>query len=90
MNYVWNYSTAKPKMVCVFPIYSNIIHSLNHIYIVLISEDVRLHLAKAGLCELLIELLEKHVKLADDDETRNLLKMACYLIVIILNGGIIV
>ncbi|XP_014276992.1 GTPase-GDP dissociation stimulator vimar [Halyomorpha halys] len=50
------------------------------------NEDVRLHLAKAGLCELLIELLEKHGKLADDDETRNLLKMACDLIVIILNG----
>uniref|UniRef100_A0A0A9YZP0 Rap1 GTPase-GDP dissociation stimulator 1-B n=2 Tax=Lygus hesperus TaxID=30085 RepID=A0A0A9YZP0_LYGHE len=50
------------------------------------NEDVRLHLAKAGLCELLIELLEKHGRLADDDETRNLLKMACDLIVTILNG----
>lgn len=50
------------------------------------NDDVRLHLAKAGLCELLIELLEKHGRLADDDETRNLLKMACDLIVIILNG----
>ncbi|BES93298.1 rap1 GTPase-GDP dissociation stimulator [Nesidiocoris tenuis] len=50
------------------------------------KEDVRLHLAKAGLCELLIELMEKHGRLADDDETRNLLKMACDLIVFILNG----
>lgn len=50
-------------------------------------DDVQLHLAKAGLCELLIELLEKHGRLADDDETRNLLKMACDLIVLILNGG---
>ncbi|XP_014251197.1 rap1 GTPase-GDP dissociation stimulator 1-B [Cimex lectularius] len=50
------------------------------------NEDVRLHLAKAGLCELLIELMEKHSSLVDDDETRNLLKMACDLIIIILNG----
>ena len=50
-------------------------------------EEVRLHLANAGLCELLIELTEKHGRLVDDDETRNLLKMACDLIIIILNGG---
>ncbi|XP_046665551.1 rap1 GTPase-GDP dissociation stimulator 1 [Homalodisca vitripennis] len=50
------------------------------------NESVRLHLAKAGLCELLVELLEKHRPLVEDDETRNLLKMACDLIIIILNG----
>ncbi|XP_073989931.1 visceral mesodermal armadillo-repeats [Rhodnius prolixus] len=50
------------------------------------NDEVRLHLARAGLCELLIELMEKHCGLVDDDETRNLLKMACDLIVIILNG----
>ncbi|KAL1139046.1 hypothetical protein AAG570_009107 [Ranatra chinensis] len=50
------------------------------------KDEVRLHLAKAGLCELLIELMEKHGRYADDDETRNLLKMACDLIIIILNG----
>lgn len=50
-------------------------------------ESVRLYLAKAGLCELLVELLEKHRPLVEDDETRNLLKMACDLIIIILNGG---
>ncbi|XP_054262952.1 GTPase-GDP dissociation stimulator vimar [Macrosteles quadrilineatus] len=50
------------------------------------NESVRLHLAKAGLCELLVDLLEKHRPLVEDDETRNLLKMACDLIIIILNG----
>lgn len=50
------------------------------------NEIVRLHLAKAGLCELLIQLLEKHGTLVEDDETRNLMKMACDLIIIILNG----
>lgn len=54
----------------------------------LVLESVRLHLAKAGLCELLVQLLEKHRPLVDDDETRNLLKMACDLIIIILNGGL--
>lgn len=48
---------------------------------------MRLYLAKAGLCELLVELLEKHRPLVEDDETRNLFKMACDLIIIILNGG---
>ncbi|KAK9503308.1 hypothetical protein O3M35_011908 [Rhynocoris fuscipes] len=50
------------------------------------NDQVRLHLARAGLCELLIDLMEKHSSLVDDEETRNLLKMACDLIVIILNG----
>jgi len=40
-----------------------------------------------GLCELLVQLLEKHKSLVDDDETRNLMKMACDLIVLILTGG---
>lgn len=52
-----------------------------------VVESVRLHLAKAELCELLVQLLEKHKPLVEDDETRNLLKMACDLIIIILNGG---
>ncbi|KAK7602061.1 hypothetical protein V9T40_009502 [Parthenolecanium corni] len=47
--------------------------------------SVSLNLAKAGLCELLIQLLEKHKNLADDIDTRNLFKMACDLIIIILN-----
>lgn len=46
-----------------------------------------LNLARAGLCELLIQLLEKHKNLADDIDTRNLFKMACDLIIIILNDG---
>lgn len=48
---------------------------------------VSLHLAKAGLCELLIQLLEKHKNLADDVDTKNLFKMACDLIIIVLNDG---
>jgi hypothetical protein len=52
-----------------------------------ISENVKNHLAHAGLCELLVQLLEKHKPLVDDDETRNLMKMACDLIVLILTGG---
>ena len=52
-----------------------------------IAENVKNHLAYAGLCELLVQLLEKHKSLVDDDETRNLMKMACDLIVLILTGG---
>lgn len=52
-----------------------------------ITEKVKNHLAHAGLCELLVQLLEKHKPLVDDDETRNLMKMACDLIVLILTGG---
>lgn len=47
--------------------------------------SVSLNLARAGLCELLIQLLEKHKNLADDVDTKNLFKMACDLIIIILN-----
>lgn len=53
----------------------------------LLLASVSLNLAKAGLCELLIQLLEKHKNLADDIDTRNLFKMACDLIIIILNDG---
>lgn len=49
--------------------------------------SVSLNLARAGLCELLIQLLEKHKNLADDVDTKNLFKMACDLIIIILNDG---
>jgi hypothetical protein len=53
----------------------------------IITEKVKTHLAHAGLCELLVQLLEKHRPLIEDDETRNLLKMACDLIVLVLTGG---
>ncbi|XP_021934913.1 rap1 GTPase-GDP dissociation stimulator 1 isoform X2 [Zootermopsis nevadensis] len=52
------------------------------------NENVKNHLAHAGLCELLVQLLEKHKPLVDDDETRNLMKMACDLIVLILTGDV--
>ncbi|XP_067001395.2 GTPase-GDP dissociation stimulator vimar [Anabrus simplex] len=50
------------------------------------NEQVKIHLARAGLCELLIQLLEKHKPLVEDDEARNLMKMACDLIVLVLTG----
>ncbi len=56
-------------------------------YLFGVSAAVSLNLAKAGLCELLIQLLEKHKNLANDVDTRNLFKMACDLIIIILNNG---
>lgn len=52
-----------------------------------ITEKVKNHLAHAGLCELLVQLLEKHKPLVNDEETRNLMKMACDLIVLVLTGG---
>ena len=44
-------------------------------------------LAKAGVCELLLKLLEKHGPRCTDEETRSVLKVACNLIVLILTGG---
>ncbi|PNF24564.1 hypothetical protein B7P43_G05383 [Cryptotermes secundus] len=52
------------------------------------NEKVKNHLAHAGLCELLVQLLEKHKPLVNDDETRNLMKMACDLIVLVLTGDV--
>jgi hypothetical protein len=52
-----------------------------------VAATVSLCLAKGGLCELLIQLLEKHKNLADDVDTKNLFKMACDLIIIVLNEG---
>ncbi|XP_049793819.1 GTPase-GDP dissociation stimulator vimar [Schistocerca nitens] len=50
------------------------------------NEQVKHCLAVAGLCELLITLLEKHKPEADGEEARNLMKMACDLIVLVLTG----
>ncbi|XP_046392857.1 rap1 GTPase-GDP dissociation stimulator 1-B [Ischnura elegans] len=51
------------------------------------NETVKVHLAHAGLCETLIGLLKKHQPLlSEDDESRNLMKVACDLIVLILTG----
>ncbi|XP_053995605.1 GTPase-GDP dissociation stimulator vimar [Hylaeus anthracinus] len=50
------------------------------------NENVKLLLAKAGVCELLLKLLEKHSPYCTDEETRLLLKLACNLIVLVLTG----
>jgi hypothetical protein len=52
-----------------------------------VLELVKTNLAKAEFCELLLELLHKHKPLVQDDETRNLMKLACDLIVLVLTGG---
>ncbi|CAD6226735.1 GSCOCG00005887001-RA-CDS, partial [Cotesia congregata] len=49
-------------------------------------ESAKTLLAKAGTCELLMQLLEKHVPKCVDEDTRSVLKMACNLIVLILTG----
>jgi hypothetical protein len=51
------------------------------------SENAKLLLAKTGVCELLLSLLEKHSPGCKDEETRSILKIACNLIVLILTGG---
>ncbi|XP_076652847.1 visceral mesodermal armadillo-repeats isoform X2 [Halictus rubicundus] len=50
------------------------------------SENSKLLLTKAGVCELLIKLLEKHSPYCTDEEARSVLKIACSLIVLVLTG----
>lgn len=50
-------------------------------------DDVKLLLAKEGLCETIYKLLEKYKTLASTSEARALMKLACDLIVLILTGG---
>lgn len=50
------------------------------------NDCVGLYLARSGLGELLMNLLDKHRPNVDDDELRNLMKMACDVIIHILNG----
>ncbi|XP_051160445.1 GTPase-GDP dissociation stimulator vimar [Leptopilina boulardi] len=50
------------------------------------DENAKLLLAKVGVCELLLKLLEKHGPRCTDEETRSVLKIACNLIVLILTG----
>jgi len=51
------------------------------------SDEVKLILAKDGLCETIYNLLEKYKTLASTSEARALMKLACELIVLILTGG---
>lgn len=51
------------------------------------NDDVKLLLAKDGLCETIYRLLEKYKTLTNTSEARALMKLACELIVLILTGG---
>lgn len=50
------------------------------------NDDVKLQLAKDGLCETIYRLLETYKTLANTNEARALMKLACDLIVLILTG----
>lgn len=50
------------------------------------DENAKSLLANAGVCELLLKLLEKHSPYCTDEETRSVLKIACNLIVLVLTG----
>lgn len=50
------------------------------------NDDVKMVLAKEGLCQSIFELLEKNKDLASNDAARALMKLACDLIVLILTG----
>lgn len=52
-----------------------------------IADDVKLQLAKDGVCETIYRLLETYKTLANTNEARALMKLACDLIVLILTGG---
>lgn len=61
------------------------VHCINNLFS--FTDDIKLVLAKEGLCELLFNLLEQHKSLVQDEESRALMKLACDLIVLILTGG---
>lgn len=50
------------------------------------NDDVKLLLAKEGLCETIYKLLEKYKTLANTSEARALMKLACEIVVLILTG----
>lgn len=51
------------------------------------SDEVKLLLAREGLCEHIFNSLDKYRKLLGNDETKSLVKLTCDLIVLILTGG---
>ena len=51
------------------------------------SDEVKLLLAKEGLCEHIFNSLEKYKKLIENIEAKGLMKLTCDLIVLILTGG---
>lgn len=56
-------------------------------YIEILSDDVKLLLAKEGLCETIYRLLEQYKTQATTNEARALMKLACEIVVLILTGG---
>lgn len=50
------------------------------------NDDVKLVLAKGGVCQTIFELLEKHKDRPKTDEARAVMKLACDLIVLVLTG----
>lgn len=50
-------------------------------------DDVKLLLAKEGLCETIYRLLEQYKTQATTNEARALMKLACEIVVLILTGG---
>lgn len=53
------------------------------------SDDVKLLLAKEGVCENIFESIEKYKEFVGNVEARSLVKMSCDLIVLILTGGMV-
>lgn len=60
---------------------------INKLLVSSVSDDVKLQLAKDGVCETIYRLLETYKTLANTNEARALMKLACDLIVLILTGG---
>ncbi|KAF7278650.1 visceral mesodermal armadillo-repeats [Rhynchophorus ferrugineus] len=50
------------------------------------KDEIKIVLAKEGVCELLYDLIEKYRDKVNDEDSRSILKMACDLIVLILTG----
>ncbi|KAF5299710.1 hypothetical protein FQA39_LY11505 [Lamprigera yunnana] len=50
------------------------------------NNDIKLVLAKKGVCELVYNLVEQYKDQVDDEDSRSTLKMACDIIVLILTG----
>lgn len=44
-------------------------------------------MAKSGVCEILLKLLDTYASDCEDEDTRSSLRMACDLIVLIVTGG---
>lgn len=50
------------------------------------NDEVKLVLAKGGVCQTIFELLEKHKERPKTDDARAVMKLACDLIVLVLTG----